>query len=67
MSRHLHFPDILNARDLGGLSTKNGGSTRHGVFVRTANLSELDKMVHKRSMIMAYVPSLICVAPKSCA
>ena len=42
MTRHLHFPDILNARDLGGLSTKNGGSTRHGVFVRTANLSELD-------------------------
>ena len=42
MTRHLHFPDILNARDLGGLPTKNGGSTRHGVFVRTANLSELD-------------------------
>ena len=49
MSRHLHFPDILNARDLGGLPIKSsgstvnsGGSTRHGVYVRTANLSELN-------------------------
>ena len=41
MSRHLHFPNILNARDLGGLPRQQGGHTHFRGYVRTANLEHL--------------------------
>ena len=34
-ARDLDWPGALNARDLGGLPTKDGGVTRRGVLVRT--------------------------------
>ena len=42
ISRHLHFPDLLNARDLGGLPTRSGGVTNWRAFVRTDGLHKLN-------------------------
>lgn len=41
-SRHLHFPDLHNARDLGGLLAHNSGRTRWRAFVRTDGLHNLN-------------------------
>lgn len=41
--RHLHFPELLNARDLGGLPTRDGRITRWRSFVRTDGLHELNE------------------------
>lgn len=41
MSRHLHIPDILNARDLGGLPRRAGGTTSFRGYIRAANLENL--------------------------
>ncbi len=41
-TRHLHFPDLHNARDLGGLPAHNGGSIRWRAFVRTDGLHNLN-------------------------
>ena len=37
----LNFPRLLNARDLGGLRTRNGGRTREKAFLRTDDLYKL--------------------------
>jgi protein-tyrosine phosphatase len=42
MSRHLHFPELHNARDLGGLPTQSGAVTRWRAFVRTDGLHNLN-------------------------
>lgn len=42
MSRHLHFPELHNARDLGGLPTHSGAITRWRAFVRTDGLHNLN-------------------------
>lgn len=39
--RHFEWEGCLNARDLGGLPTNDGRSTRHGVFVRGETTCEL--------------------------
>ena len=41
-TRHLHFPELHNARDLGGLPAHNGGSTRWRAFVRADGLHNLN-------------------------
>jgi len=38
-ARELGWDGFYNTRDLGGLPTRSGGVTRHGVFVRSAGLS----------------------------
>lgn len=38
---HLDWPNCLNARDLGGLPTADGGSIRRGALVRTDNHTKL--------------------------
>ena len=40
MSRMITFAGIINARDLGGLTTIEGKTIRKGLLLRTANLSE---------------------------
>ena len=40
MSRMITFAGIINARDLGGLTTMDGKTIRKGLLLRTANLSE---------------------------
>ena len=40
MSRMIAFAGIINARDLGGLTTIEGKTIRKGLLLRTANLSE---------------------------
>ena len=40
MSRMIAFADIINARDLGGLTTREGNTIRKGSLLRTANLSQ---------------------------
>jgi protein-tyrosine phosphatase len=37
VSRNLDWPNCLNARDLGGLATRDGGETRRGAVVRSDN------------------------------
>ncbi len=37
----LHWPDCRNARDVGGLPTRDGGSIRHRRLVRTDSLDQL--------------------------
>jgi protein tyrosine/serine phosphatase len=44
--RELDIEGVQNARDLGGLSTAHGRTTRRGVLVRTANLSALTQRGH---------------------
>ena len=49
MSRKITFTGIINARDLGGLTTREGKTIRKGLLLRTANLSQatetdLDKL-----------------------
>ncbi|MCH2567785.1 MAG: tyrosine-protein phosphatase, partial [Pseudomonadales bacterium] len=39
--RDLAFQSIENARDLGGYQTVDGGHTRFGVFVRTADMDRV--------------------------
>jgi len=39
--RLLHFPDLLNARELGGYPTTDGGETRWRSLVRADDLSQL--------------------------
>lgn len=39
--RHFDWEGCFNARDLGGLPTKDGGTTRHGAFLRGDTLCEL--------------------------
>ena len=39
--RHFEWEGCFNARDLGGLPTSDGRTTRHGVFVRGDTLCEL--------------------------
>lgn len=39
--RHFDWEGCFNARDLGGLPTRSGGTTRHGVFVRGDTLCDL--------------------------
>jgi protein-tyrosine phosphatase len=41
-NRHLDLPDLLNARDLGGLPTRDGRATRWRSFVRTDGLHNLN-------------------------
>ena len=41
MERHLAWPDLLNARDLGGLSTRSGKETAWRRVVRADNLNKL--------------------------
>lgn len=41
MDRHLVWPDLLNARDLGGLSTHSGKATEWRQVVRADNLNKL--------------------------
>jgi protein-tyrosine phosphatase len=43
-TRHLDLPDLLNARDLGGLPTRSGGATRWRSFVRTDGLHNLNEV-----------------------
>ena len=40
MSRMITFAGIINARDLGGLTTMDGKTIRKGLLLRTANLSQ---------------------------
>jgi protein tyrosine/serine phosphatase len=40
-SRTLHWETCFNVRDLGGLSTEDGGATRFGALVRADSLSRL--------------------------
>ena len=40
MSRMIAFAGIINARDLGGLTTTEGKTIRKGLLLRTANLSQ---------------------------
>ena len=40
MSRMISFAGIINARDLGGLTTIEGKTIRKGLLLRTANLSQ---------------------------
>ena len=40
MSRMITFAGIINARDLGGLTTIEGKTIRKGLLLRTANLSQ---------------------------
>ena len=40
MSRMIAFAGIINARDLGGLITREGKTIRKGLLLRTANLSQ---------------------------
>ena len=40
MSRMIIFAGIINARDLGGLTTIEGKTIRKGLLLRTANLSQ---------------------------
>lgn len=40
--RRLHFPQLLNARDLGGCPTLDGGLTRWRSLLRADDLSQLD-------------------------
>ena len=40
MSRMIAFAGIINARDLGGLTTIEGKTIRKGLLLRTANLSQ---------------------------
>lgn len=40
MSRMISFSGIINARDLGGLTTIEGKTVRKGLLLRTANLSQ---------------------------
>jgi protein tyrosine/serine phosphatase len=42
MERHLNWPDLLNARDLGGLQTRDGRTIRRGAFVRSDGLHNLN-------------------------
>ncbi|MGH3379601.1 MAG: tyrosine-protein phosphatase, partial [Actinoallomurus sp.] len=37
-TREIRWDGFFNARDLGGLPTRAGQTTRHGVFVRSADL-----------------------------
>jgi protein-tyrosine phosphatase len=39
---HLHWPDLRNARDLGGIPTVEGGRIRERALVRTDNHDRLD-------------------------
>ena len=41
MDRHLVWPDLLNARDLGGLRSASGGQTAWRHVVRADNLNKL--------------------------
>ncbi len=41
MERHLDWPDLLNARDLGGYRTTDGVETRWRAVVRADNLNKL--------------------------
>ena len=41
MSRMISFAGIINARDLGGLTTIEGKTIRKGLLLRTANLSQV--------------------------
>jgi protein-tyrosine phosphatase len=41
MQRHIQINGINNLRDLGGYATQDGGQTRWGVFLRSANLDEV--------------------------
>jgi len=41
MDRHLVWPDLLNARDLGGLRSASGGDTVRRHIVRSDNLNKL--------------------------
>jgi protein tyrosine/serine phosphatase len=38
--RHLRFEGLENVRDVGGLPLRDGGTTRHGVLLRSASLLE---------------------------
>jgi hypothetical protein len=40
-ARHLDWPDCRNTRDLGGLPCATG-TTRHGVVIRSDNISSLN-------------------------
>ena len=40
MSRMISFAGIINARDLGGLTTADGKKIRKGLLLRAANLSQ---------------------------
>ena len=40
MSRMISFAGIINARDLGGLTTADGKTIRKGLLLRAANLSQ---------------------------
>jgi protein tyrosine/serine phosphatase len=42
MERHLNWPDLHNARDLGGLPTRDGRAIRRGAFVRADGLHNLN-------------------------
>ena len=41
LKRELHFPDLLNARDLGGYPTTDGASTRWRSLLRADDLAQL--------------------------
>ncbi|HAL28604.1 MAG TPA: hypothetical protein DCP25_18000 [Chloroflexi bacterium] len=41
VERHLDWPDLLNARDLGGYRTTDGVETRWRAVVRADNLNKL--------------------------
>ncbi|MBX3015817.1 MAG: tyrosine-protein phosphatase [Caldilineaceae bacterium] len=43
-NRDLHFPDLLNARDLGGCHTKHGQTTRWHSLLRTDDLCRLNSV-----------------------
>ncbi|WP_246486009.1 tyrosine-protein phosphatase [Kribbella qitaiheensis] len=43
MSRHLHWPDCRNVRDLGGLPTSDGGRIRPGALIRADGLQYLSQ------------------------
>ena len=48
VDRHLAWPDCLNARDLGGLPTADGGLTRPGALVRADDLCRLTPVGQRR-------------------
>ncbi len=57
MTRHLDWPDCYNARDLGGLRTADGGSTRWRAVVRSDILARLTD-AGRRALYCAYLLDL---------